>query len=146
MAISVLVALITFIIQSRTQIKIQRAEYIFRIVDKYDEICRIRVDNPDLIKTASTWESKKNYEDFNKAEREYYHYGEMVIGFIEISSYMKNIDKTLSEKAFNDFVLPIIKLEVKYNNRLLSAFVSEKDNSISDYAQKLIEDLLDKSL
>ena len=144
-AIGVIIALVTFVIQARAQIRIQRAEYIYRLEDKYDEICRLRSERPELMVTAAKW-ANKPYAEMDTAEREYYHHGEMVLGFIEIATYMRYVDKTLLPKAFTTFVRPMIVLEMSYNCRLMKMFATRHDSSISEQSRRLIGEILSEQV
>ena len=66
--LGVLVTLIIFIIQSRTLVKVQRA----------DQICLLRLQNPSLLNYAKEWRDK-DYESMSDGERSYYHYGELIL-------------------------------------------------------------------
>jgi hypothetical protein len=133
---SVFVTLVIFIIQSHVLIKVQRAEYIYRLEDKYDQICLLRLQNPNLMECATKWR-EKDYEDMDNAERAYYHYGEMILGFIEIATYMNKVDKTIPDKVFRTFVTPIIRMELSYNGKLIESLVCKA--GLSALTQELID-------
>jgi hypothetical protein len=120
--VSVFVTLVIFIFQSRTLIRVQRAEYIYRLEDKYDSICLMRLTNPTLMECARDWE-EKNYGQMNEEQRSYYHYGEMILGFFEVATYMNKVDRTIPDRIFNSFVSPMIKLELTYNGKLIESLI-----------------------
>ena len=120
--ISIFIIIFQFKKQIKEQIRMQRAEYVYRLEDKYDNICEYRSQHPNIIETAKKWKSK-NYSDLKNEEKRYYHYAEMVIGFIEIAIYMRYKDKSLSEDVFNKFITPMIIIEVNYNIALIKEFL-----------------------
>jgi hypothetical protein len=120
--VSVFITLVIFIFQSRALIRVQRAEYIYRLEDKYDQICLLRLKNPRLVECADEWQ-EKDYAEMNDAERSYYHYGEMILGFFEVATYMNKVDKTIPDRIFNSFVSPMIRLELNYNAKLIENLI-----------------------
>jgi len=133
--LSVFVTLVIFIIQSRVQIRIQRSEYIYRLEDKYDQICLLRLHNPRLIECAAKWQEKE-YKDMDEAERAYYHYGEMILGFVEIATYMNKVDRSIPDRIFRTFVTPMIRMELGYNAKLIETLVNRV--GLSTLTQDLI--------
>ncbi len=129
--IGLIIALLVFIRQSRAQIKMQQAEYVYRLVDKYDAICLYKSQHPEVL-------SPKD----GRERRAYEHFAEMTLGFIEISSYMTFVDKTFSKKVYEDFIMPMIRLEVLNNAEIMKTFAEHGE--ISDITKKIILEILKK--
>lgn len=102
----------------KNQITVRRAECILLLESKYDEICTARMNNPAIMRCAQNC-LHKAYTDMSNDERSYYHYCEMVLGFIEMSVFLHKVDRTLSQKMFDTFVAPMIRLELAYNAPML---------------------------
>ena len=137
--LGVLVTLIIFIIQNRALIRVQRAEYIYRLEDKYDQICLLRLQNPALLKYSRNWEDK-DYESMSDAERSYFHYGELILRFVEVATYMNKVDKAIPDKVFRTFITPMICMELSYNAKLIETMVNKA--GLSRLTQELIQDHL----
>lgn len=147
-ATGLIIALLTFAWQARNNIRTQRAEYIYRLEDKYDDICKQRSERPQLMRTADTWATQsahKPYSALSDEERAYYHHAETVIGLIEIATYMTFADKTIPQKAFTRFIRPMIALEVRYNRAIFEQFLASGSLAISNRSAQLIRTLLAES-
>jgi hypothetical protein len=137
--LSITVALIVFTLQLRLQIRLRRAELVLRLEDKYDQICTARMNKPLMMQCALNY-SHKPYADMTPDERSFLHYCEMVLGFIEMSVYVAKIDRSLPDEVFEKFIVPMIRLEVRYNGTVLKQLADqeqlsvESKNLISKYA------------
>src|SRR5436190_21912332 len=112
--LSTTVALIAFTLQLRLQIRLRRAELVLRLEEKYDQICAARMNKPSMILCGLNY-SHKPYADMTPDERSFLHYCEMVLGFIEMSVYLAKIDRSLPDEVFEKLIVPMIRLEVRYN-------------------------------
>ena len=64
------------------------------------------------------------------------HYGEMVLGFMEIATYMNKVDRTIPDRVFRTFVTPMIRVELSYNVKLIESLVCKA--VLSTLTQELI--------
>ena len=137
----IIIALIVFIINFRIKIKIQKAEYLYRLEDKYDKICEFRASHVELVEIGEAWKEKE-YSDYNKLEKQYWYFYEMTFGFIETAVYMTFKDKSISEKDFHDFLLPLIDMEIKYNRGALLQELKQEKNFISQPTNRFLENYI----
>lgn len=121
----------------------QRAEYLYRLEDKYDQICEFRSKYPQIIRMAEQKRLKK-YNDMSNEERAYYYYVEMIVGFIEVATYMAFIAKSITKKVYNNFIFPMIKVKVNYNRTLIESFTNNPESLISDHSRKQIKNILNQ--
>lgn len=127
----------------KNQITQRRADFILRLESKYDEICTARMNNPAIMRCAQNCQYKA-YAEMSNDEQSFYHYCEMVLGFIEMSVYMNKVDHTLSDKMFDTFVVPMIRLELTYNGPILEKIATAI--GLSEQSKDLIKKYMPKSL
>ena len=105
---------LVFIVQLRTSIRFQRAEYVYRLNEKYDQLCRFRCEHPKLMEFAKPW-AEKAMNQMTLDERAYYYYAGMTLGVLETAVYSTFVARTLSLRDFQEYVRPMLLQEVQYN-------------------------------
>ena len=90
---------LVFIVQLRTSIRFQRAEYVYRLNEKYDQLCRFRCEHPKLMEFAEPW-AEKAMNQMTPDERAYYYYAGMTLGVLETAVYSTFVARTLSLRDF----------------------------------------------
>lgn len=135
----VIATVIVFIFQSRASTRLQKAEYVYRLNDKYDQICRFRCENPQIMAWAENW-TEKPLAEMNPEERAYYHYAGMTLGFFEIAVYSTFVARTLTMNDFREYVRPMMLQEVTYNLPIFKWFAAA--GFLAARSKEVLQDLL----
>lgn len=112
--VGLIVTIMIFTVQSVAQVRIQKADFVYRLNDKYDQICEFRAEHPEIMEYAESW-SDKPLATMDEKERAYVYYAGMTLGFLEIAVYSTFVSGTLTERDFVDFIRPMIVQEVTFN-------------------------------
>jgi hypothetical protein len=132
-----ILTIVVFIIQSRAQVRIQKADFVYRLNDKYDSICQFRSEHPEIMQFADSW-SNKPLVGMDVGERAYFYYAGMTLGFLEIAVYSTFVSGILTKRDFVNFIRPMIVQEVAFN---LPIF---RDFAHNGYISQRSKDLLNK--
>ena len=130
-----IVTIAVFIFQSAAQMRLQKADFVYRLNDKYDQICEFRSEHPELMQFAESW-SDKPLPAMDIKEKSYFYYAGMTLGFIEIAVYSTFVSRTLTKRDFVDFIRPMIVQEVSFNLPIFRHFAH------SGYISQRSKDLL----
>ena len=134
-----IVTIAVFIFSNREQVRLQRADFIYRLNDKYDSICAFRAEHPEIMQSAASW-SDTPHANMDKRERAYSYYAGMTLGFVEIATYSTFISKTITKRDFVDFIRPMIVQEVTFNLPIFRHFA--RMGYISEQSRDLLADVI----
>lgn len=134
-----IVTIVVFIFQSATQARLHKADFVYRLNDKYDQICKFRSEHPEVMQSAESW-SDKPLATMDTSEKAYFYYAGMTLGFIEIAVYSTFVSRTITKRDFVDFIRPMIVQEVTFNLHIFRHFA--QSGYISQRSKDLLSDVI----
>ena len=134
-----IVTIVVFIFQSATQARLRKADFVYRLNDKYDQICEFRCEHPEIMQPAESW-SDKPLTTMDTNEKAYFYYAGMTLGFIEIAVYSTFVTGTITKRDFVDFIRPMIVQEVTFNLPIFRHFAH--NGYISQQSRNLLSDVI----
>ncbi len=122
--LGLIITLFVFWLQSREQTRVQKAEFLFRLTEKYDQVCQFRAEHPELTTRAAGWTWRPPAE-MDEADRRYFHYAEMTLGLFETASYCAFVGRTITPQDYERFLLPVLRQEVSDHRPVFRFFAQE---------------------
>jgi hypothetical protein len=134
-----IVTIVVFIFQSAAQVRLRKADFVYLLNDKYDQICAFRSEHSEVMQFAESW-SDKPMATMDAKEKAYFYYAGMTLGFVEIAVYSTFVSKTLTKRDFIDFIRPMIVQEVTFNLPIFRHFC--QNGYISQRSKDLLCDVI----
>ena len=131
--------ILVFIKQSRISLCYQKAEYVYRLNDKYDDLCRFRCEHPKLMELAPLW-TDKPLNLMTAEERAYHYYAGMTLGVFETAIYATFVAHTLSIEDYGEYVRPMLLQEVGYNLPVFKQFAER--GSLAGQSKQVLQGML----
>ncbi len=121
-SLAIIVMIVTFVITFRHQLRASRAQTFIQLTSAYDEIARLRANNPDVLSLGESWEPEKLGEMYSGSPESekwarYYSYAELCIGFCTTCLYLRRA-RMIPEKTYKDFSQGLVGLLVTENTPL----------------------------
>ncbi|MBM4356250.1 MAG: hypothetical protein FJ109_21080, partial [Deltaproteobacteria bacterium] len=131
---------VIFILQNKERIRLQKSSYVFRLNDKYDEICHFGATHPAVMALASRWPERpladSGLQEISPEQRAYCFFAGMSLGFFETAVYSYRVAKVLTEKEFEDWVRPMMRQLVRRNLPAFKGFAVR--GSLSAHSKQML--------